>query len=409
METLYILLVLLLVSRALGELAVRFRQPPLTGELLGGILIGVMATIFSERLPVLAGLTENTVFQAITDLGVFFLMLLGGIEMRPREFAEATRESLPLAVSAMVLPLGMGFLLTWFWLPDSEYRLAQSLFVGTAMAITAVPVGIRVLRDFGQLDTRLGRMVASAAVFDDVLSLILLAVLTALIQTGGLPAASGLILLLAKILAFFGITALAGLYILPFLGRRLKRLLLDEFEFSMLLVVALGFAVLAEALGMHFILGAFAAGLFFSRRSIRESTYVDVSRKVSAVTVGFLAPIFFASIGLFLDLGAVTNVPVYLLALLLIAFFGKLIGAGVPALLIGLPRRDALAAGAAMSARGAVELIVAGIALRAGLFSQPEPPPPIVEYMFSSIVIVALVTTLAVPVILRYVIGQPKK
>jgi len=409
METLYILLVLLVVARTLGELAVRFRQPALVGELVGGILVGVVAGAFSQRLPVLAGLTDDPVFAAITDLGVFFLMLLAGIEMRPKEFAEASKSSLPLAICAMVLPLGLGFGATWFWLPESEYRFAQSLFVGTGMAITAVPVAVRVLRDLGQLDTPLGRLVTSAAVVDDVLSLILLAVLTAFIETGGLPSVGEIAALMGNIVIFFAVTIVAGRYLLPWLGRRLKGFVLDELEFSMLLMIAMGFALLAEILGMHFILGAFLAGLFFSRRTIETRVYDDVQRKVSAITTGFLAPVFFASIGLHLDLGAVGGVPIYLSVLLVIAFAGKLLGAGIPALWMGFSRRESLAVGTAMSARGAVELIVAGIALRAGLFSRPDPAPPIVEYMFSSIVIVAIVTTLAVPVLLRPMLGGGKQ
>lgn len=409
METLYILLVLLVVARALGEVAIRLRQPALVGELVGGILVGVVAAAFSQHLPVLAGLSENPVFAAITDLGVFFLMLLAGIEMRPKEFAEATGGSMPVAVSAMVLPLGLGFAVTWFWLPENEYRFAQSLFVGTGMAITAVPVAIRVLRDLGQLHTRLGRTLTAAAVFDDVLSLILLAVLTAVIETGGLPGLGEIAFLLLKVALFFGVTVAAGHFLMPWLGRRLRWFVLDEFEFSILLIVAMAFALLAEALGMHFILGAFIAGLFFSRRAIEPRVYDDVQRKVSAITTGFLAPIFFASIGLHLDLGALTGVPVYLAVLLFIAFAGKLIGAGLPALWMGFPRREALALGTGMSARGAVELIVADIALRAGLFSLPQPPPPVVQYMFSAIVIVAIVTTLAVPILLRPLIGRAAK
>jgi Kef-type K+ transport system membrane component KefB len=248
-------------------------------------------------------------------------------------------------------------------------------------------------------------MVTSAAVYDNVLSLILLAVLTAVIRTGGLPGLFETALLLLKITVFFAVTILAGRYLLPWLGRRLERFALDEFEFSMLIIVAMAFALLAETLGMHFILGAFIAGLFFSRRAIATHVYEDVQRKVSAVTTGFLAPIFFASIGLHLDLGAMTAVPGFLSLLLVIAFGGKLVGAGLPAWWMGLSRRDALAMGTAMSARGAVELIVADIALRAGLFQLPEPPPPIIEHMFSSIVIVAVVTTLAVPLLLRPLLG----
>ena len=96
-----------------------------------------------------------------------------------------------------------------------------------------------------------------------------------------------------------------------------------------------------------------------------------------------------------------TEIPLYLSILLAIAFLGKLLGAGLPALWLGFSRRESLAVGTAMSARGAVELIVAGIALRAGLFTKPLPAPAIVEYMFSAIVIVAIVTTLVVPLVLR--------
>lgn len=406
MEILYILLVLLVVTRSLGEIAVRVGQPALVGELVGGILLGGVAGAFSEQLPVLSGLEHDAVFAAITDLGVFFLMLLAGIEMRPREFAEASGRSIPVAISAMLVPLAFGFAVTWFWLPASDYRFAQALFVGTGLAITAVPVAVRVLMDLGQLETRLGRTVISAAVIDDVLSLVLLAVLTAVIETGGLPGALEVIRLVAQVLLFFGIAVAVGRYLLPKLGQSLERFMLDELEFSALLIVAMGFAVLAETFGMHFILGTFIAGLFFSRRSMKTEIYEEVRRKVSAITTGFLAPVFFASIGLHLDLAAVTAVPVFLLVLLAIAFFGKVIGAGLPALVLGFSWREAMALGTSMSARGAVELIVAGIALQAGLFSKPEPPPLIVKHMFSAIVIVAVVTTLLVPLMLRPMLAR---
>ncbi|MEJ2722598.1 MAG: cation:proton antiporter, partial [bacterium] len=150
--------------------------------------------------------------------------------------------------------------------------------------------------------------------------------------------------------------------------------------------------------------GAFVAGLFFGRRTIKPEVYEDVKSKVSAITTGFLAPIFFASIGMHLDLAAVGAVPGFLILLIVIAFASKLIGAAVPAILIGFGKRTALAVGIAMSSRGAVELIVAGVAKRAGLFDVANGQSPIVENMFSTIVIVAIVTTIIVPVGLRMVL-----
>jgi len=254
MNLLYVLLVLLLVTRVCGELAERLRQPALVGELIAGIALGMVATRFHDELPVLAGLPENEVFNSITDLSIFFLMLLAGIELRPRELAKASGRALAVAIGGMLLPLALGYGLGWLFLPDSEYKFAQSLFLATALAITAVPVSVKVLMDLGKLQGKLGQTIVSAAVFDDVLSLMLLAVLTAVIRTGGFPDATAVAWLVGKVLLFFVIAGGAGRFVLPWIGRRLERTQAEEFELSALLIAALAFALLAEALGMHFIL-----------------------------------------------------------------------------------------------------------------------------------------------------------
>ena len=186
----------------------------------------------------------------------------------------------------------------------------------------------------------------------------------------------------------------------------MHRSMSEEFEFSILLVVALGFAVLAEELNLHFILGAFAAGLFFTKRTMSEDMFKAVKQRTSGITTGFLAPIFFASIGLHLDLSAFSSTPLFLLILVVVAVACKLIGAGLPAYWVGLPPRDSLVVGIGMSGRGAVELIIADIALRAGLFSQPDPAPAIVANLFSSIVIMAVLTTLMTPIGLRLILSR---
>lgn len=395
---------LLVITRLCGELAIRVGQPPLVGELIGGIALGLVVGRYAGAFPILADLTHNEVFIAITDLGVFFIMLLGGIEMRPRKLVESSGGSFIVSLCAFLLPLALGMAAAWLLLPDSPERFARSLFVGTALAITAVPVAIRVLMDLDSLNSRAGQLVVSAAVFDDVLSLILLAVLTAVIKTGGLPDVAGIAWLLLQAVLFFGIVSALGIYVLPWLGRRIHKLQIDELEFSGLLIIALGFSLIAEAMSLHFILGAFAAGLFFGRRTIEPEIYDDVKAKVSGITTGFLAPVFFASIGMHLDLSAITAVPLFLSLLIVIAFASKLIGAAVPAVLAGFSRRTSLAVGIAMSSRGAVELIVADVAKQAGLFESGAGPSPIVDNMFSTIVIVAIVTTVLVPIGLRVVL-----
>jgi Kef-type K+ transport system membrane component KefB len=296
----------------------------------------------------------------------------------------------------MALGIGLG----WAFLPSSDALLAQSIFLGTALAVTAVPATVRILLDLGKLESPSGQIIVSAAVFDDILSLILLAGLTAMIQAGQ-GGDFEIVPLLLNVVAFFVITTVIGVFVFPFGGRFLHRIKQKELEFSALLVGALAFSVLAELLDLHFIVGAFMAGLFFGRKTIDEPAYDDVRNKVSAMTFGFLAPIFFASVGLHLDFSAVSAVPIFVACLLIAAFVGKFVGAGVAARFIGLTHQEAAAVGVGMSARGAVELVIADIALEAGLFDMGAVASPVVEHLFSAVVIMAVLTTLVTPILLK--------
>ena len=148
------------------------------------------------------------------------------------------------------------------------------------------------------------------------------------------------------------------------------------------------------------------AGLFFTKRTMVTDVFEGVQSRISGITTGFLAPVFFASIGLHLDVAAFTSIPFFLAVLIVAAVLCKLIGAGLPAYWIGLSGKDSLIVGIGMSGRGAVELIIADIALRAGLFSHPDPTPAIVANLFSAIVIMAVVTTLMTPIGLRLIASQ---
>ena len=288
---LYVLLVLLLVTRLFGELAVRAGQPVLVGELLSGITLGVLTQQFSGTVPVLADLPENEIFDFVTNLAMFFLMLLAGTEMRPRDLAGSSGAAVAVAVGGLALPMALGFALGWAVIPDSPLKLAQSLFLATALAITAVPVTVKVLLDLGRLQTKLGQTIVAAAVFDAILSLLLLAVLTAVIETGGFPQARTVLVILGEVAAFFAITLIVGRYAFPWAGPLVKGARAYEFGFSALLIGALALALLAEALGMHFIIGAFAGGLFFMRQTIDDKVYEAVQARLSGITSGFLAPV----------------------------------------------------------------------------------------------------------------------
>lgn len=401
MDLFYVLLVLLVVTRAFGELAERVGQPALVGELVSGVLLGSVVGRYAEFFPTLSSLHGNAVFDAITNLGMFFIMLFAGIEMQPSKILEYSRQSLAVAVGGMALPLMLGLGLGYGFLPASEFRMPQALFIGTALAITAVPATVKILIDLGRLRTPSGQIIVSAAVFDDVLSLLLLAWLTALIGSGTTPGVVEFALLALKIVVFFAVTVVVGFYAFPWGGKFLRQVKEKELDFSAMLIAGFAFAVLAEALGLHFILGSFVAGVFFGRKTVDARTYDSVRSKVSGTTFGFLAPIFFASIGLNLSLGAFTEIPLFLVLLIVMAFLGKLIGAGFAARAFGLPRGEAMAVGIGMSARGAVELVIADIALRAGMFSPPGIVSPVLKNLFSAVVIMAIVTTVATPILLK--------
>ena len=409
MDLFFVLLILLVATRTFGELAERLGQPALVGELITGILIGVMLAPWADTEAVMfgfGGIEKNEVFRAITDLGMFFIMLFAGIEMHPNEIAKHYKAAFSVAMGGMILPLGLGFALGWVFLPQSDFLIIQALFVGTALAITAVPATVRILMDLGRLHSRAGQVIIGAAVFDDVLSLLLLAWLTGFLSAGGAPSIGEVAILGWKIIIFFGVTAFVGFVIYPRGGRLLKHVKEKELEISAVLIAALAFSVFADWLGLHFILGAFVAGAYFGRKTVDKRTYEDVRSKISAMTFGFLAPIFFASVGLNLDLSAVSEIPLFLGLLLIAAFAGKFLGAGGMAMASGMERGESAAVGIGMSARGAVELVIADIALEAGLFAIPGIETPVIVHMFSAVVIMAVVTTVMTPMLLKTILTR---
>lgn len=405
MDILYLILVLLVVTRVFAELAERVNLPAIVGELTAGVALGLTLATMRDSWPVLWSATQSETYDSIVKLGMFFLMLLAGIRMEPLDFARTSKSAIFVAIGGMMLPVSAGILLGLTLLPESQLKIVQSLFLGTALAITAVPVAVRIFLDLGELESRVGKTVIAAAIWDDLISLFLLAFLIAAMSNdSSVFGTAEALLLVGKVVLFFAVTIPLGLFVFPLIGQYFKHLRFPEVDFSMLLIAGLAYATFAERMELHFIIGAFLAGMFFHPKSVDAKIYERVEQQMSGITRGFLAPIFFVSVGLHLDFSAIATTPFFVATLIIIAFLSKLIGAGIPAYLVGLSRQKSLMVGVGMSGRGAVELIVAGVALEAGLFLQPSPPPPIVQSLYSSIVIMALVTTIVAPVILHWLI-----
>ena len=409
MELLLIILVILVVARLAGELMERVGQAAILGELLAGVVLGLLVTGFPNLLPQFVGISDNEVFKAICNLGIFFLMFMAGMGMRLEQLAEVSKRGSVIALGGLLLPLALGYGLGWLWLPASEYKFAQAFFLGVGLSITSIAITAKILMNFGQLRTRLGSTIVSAAVIDDIIGLGLLAILVSILEMGRMPSGGELAILAVKILGFFVFAIIVGRFMIPRIGARLHRVKMAEVGFSVALAIALIFAVAAEFLGMHFIIGAFIAGLLIRERTFGDWVVRDIQQKVSGISLGFLAPIFFASIGLYLDLSALSMALPFTLVLILVAIAGKVIGCGLPARLLKFSNRESLAIGSAMNGRGEVLLITASVALAAGLFEVPVPTPPIVTALFSSVVIAAIVTSILTPFGLKLFLKRGSK
>lgn len=394
-ELLVVILILVVLARVTGELMQRLGQLAILGELLIGIILGALIAYgpFSQ----FDHLVDNEVFGAFTSLGMFLLMLMAGMEMDVKQLVKASGSGFLVALGGMILPLGLGYLIGHLFLPESSYKFAQSFFIGVSLSITAVPALSRVLIELKQMNTRLGRTVMNAAIVDDVLGLFLLAILTTIIAEGGIPSTGELGILALKIIGFFVFVFIAGKFIIPRLGHITILSRFEEIEFSLAIVIALIFGIAAEYAGMHFIIGALFAGMFLREETFGKEMAKHLEEHISGITLGFLAPLFFVSIGLHVNLSALSTAPAFVVVILLVAIVGKVVGCGIPARLAKFSIRESLAIGVGMNGRGAVEIVVAVVALEAGLFTQPTPVPSVVSAIFSGIVIMTILTTIVVP------------
>jgi Kef-type K+ transport system membrane component KefB len=385
--------VLILCARLGGALSRRLNQPAVVGELLVGVVLGPTVLGFFQ-LPWFTDshLTEGV--QHLAEVGVICLMFLAGLEIELDEMVKTGRAAALAGLMGVILPLllGMGAGLAY------GLGAPQALFLGIVLSATSVSISAQTLMELGVLRRRESLTLLGAAVFDDVLVILVLSVFLALGDgSGGVAGALGV---LARMLMYLLGASLLGFWLIPALLRRVERLPISHGLVSFSIALALLYAWLAEAFGgVAAITGAFLAGLAVARSPLRQ----QVEHSLSALTYGFFVPIFFVSIGLGADVRALAGPPlIFGLVLVVVAVASKVVGSGLGAWWGGLPRAEALRLGVGMVSRGEVGLIVASVGLRQGLIDQAA---------FAQIVLVVLVTTLATPLMLRWVYarGMPPK
>jgi len=395
--------VLLFTARALGEVARRLGQPAVVGEILAGILLG--PSFLSSLIPAVgAWIVPQTpvrgyLLETISMVGVMFLLLITGLETDIPLIRRHARTALSAATGGLLLPLLTGFLLG-LYLPETllaapDERLVFALFVAAALSISAIPVIAKVLIDLNLMRRDIGQTIIAAGMVDDTTAWILLSVIIGL-AGGGQVTALGVAESVGSVVAFLLISFTVGRW----LARRALRFVQDKVTGSdavltLIVVLAFGWGAVTQAIGLEALFGAFVMGILFGQLPrLHESVVHTLER----MTLAILAPIFFAVAGLKVNLIRLAEPATLAIALLVIfvAVFGKVVGTYTGARI--LARKDhwtALGYGAALNARGAMEIIIATIGLNAGILSQT---------MFSIIVVMAITTSLMSPAALRWVL-----
>ena len=334
----------------------------------------------------------------MAEMGIFFVMFYSGMEMDANELLEHLKPSISVALGGFILPFGLGFILTWLF----GGTIFQSLFIGMGISITAIAVQSVILNAMRINKTAVGHIIIGAAIIDDILSLIALSILLGLAKTGGVDPI-GLVLIIFKVIAFFGATIFLGYFIVPRLTKRLHDREGKGFTFA--LAAGLIMAYLAELAGLHLVIGAFLAGQFVRKEIMEEKIFHSISDRFYGISYGFLVPIFFVSLSFHLHFESSWYFIIFSIALIIVAIVGKLVGCGLGAYAFRRNLWDSIVIGFGMNGRGAVEMVVAIVVISlsnelvsAGTISEPL----LTEHQFSALILMAFVTTLLAPITLKW-------
>lgn len=398
------ILLLIFFGGLLGELMLRIGQPAVMGQLVAGLILGpsVLGALWPEAHHLIFPGTpaQRSMIEGVAQFGILMLLLLAGMETELALVRGVRHAAVSASVGGIAVPFACGFALGEFLpdalLPDPGQRLITSLFLGTALSISSVKIVATVVREMGFIRRNVGQVILASAIVDDTIGWIIIAVTLSLAAHGTLDwfaVAQGVLGTAIFLVASFT------------LGRRLVFKMIqwtnDHFRseaavIATILFIMGGFALITHAIGVHTVLGAFVAGILVGESPILTR---QIDEQLRGLVAGLFMPVFFGLAGLSADLTVLKNGELALLALtlVLIATIGKTGGAFVGGYFGGLTRKESVALAAGMNARGSTEVIVASIGLSMGVLSQN---------LFTMIVAMAVVTTLAMPPTLRWALQR---
>ena len=377
-EFLVSIAIIILSTKILGDLTKKVSMPQVVGALLAGVIVG----------PTGLGLITNTDFIACTaEIGVILLMFLAGLDTDIDEIKKNSVACIVIASIGVIVPLIGGTACYYFYFEagaDSYEEILRAVFVGVVLTATSVSITVEALREMGRLDGKVGNAILGAAVIDDIIGILVLTVVSSL-KDSSISIGAVVIKVLLYVVVMIIIGVLMKKYKIA-IDANLKKQRITTFVMAGCLLVAFASE---HFFGIADITGAYILGLFLSRHEIKK----EVTKKISVPSYLFFSPVFFASVGLKVNLeGLNGSMLIFSLLLLAVAILTKIVGCGLGAKLCGFSNEEAVQVGVGMISRGEVALIVAQKGYAMGLMSAALFPP---------IVLVVIATTIITPVILK--------
>jgi len=396
--------VLMLIGRLLGEAMLRFKQPAVMGQLIAGLVLGpsLLGALFPDFQHALfpAVKEQKAMLDAVAQFGVLLLLLLTGMETDLKLVKQTGRASAYASLAGIAVPFACGVVLgqalpDWM-LPDPGKRLITSLFLGTALSIASVKIVATVIREMNFMRRTVGQVILASAIIDDTIGWIITAIIFSLALQGHVDAWS-VSKSVVGTLVFMGLSFTIGRRIVFTIIRWVNDTFVSDFPvITAILGIMCLMAITTDLIGVHPVLGAFVAGILVGESPILTR---HIDEQLRGLIIAFFMPVFFGTAGLSADLTLLKDPSLLLLTvgLVVIASFGKFGGAFAGGKLGGLTLRESFALGTGMNARGSTEVIIATIGLSMGALS---------ENLFTMIVAMAIITTMAMPPTLRWALAR---
>jgi len=393
------IVVILIAAKFGGEIFEKFNQPAVLGELIFGVVVGNLHLVGINWF---TPISSDIHIDILSRLGVIILLFMVGLESNIKEMMKVGVPSLLVAIVGVVAPFILGFFVSKFFYPEAVMNV--HLFIGATLTATSVGITARVLKDLGKLKLPESKIILGAAVLDDIMGLIVLAVISGIITTGALSLMSVGMITLKSVVFLIGAIVI-GTYTAPWFGKKIAQMNVDGMKVISALIVAFILSWAANAIGLATIVGAFAAGLILDEvhfkdvlrknhhgEKVPESHIEDLIRPIAA----FLVPIFFVLMGIQVKLETFTDIKVLgaAAALTIAAIVGKQVCG-----LVVKKTYNRLVIGLGMIPRGEVGLIFAAIGKGLGVVN---------DAVFSAIVIMVIVTTLVTPPLLKMALDKMK-